>query len=91
MTVAARVAEEMGTQLGREVGYSIRFEDLSTPVSALPSQFLVTASTECSSVTFPLYTLVGQVLFSSPVNKPDHSTGADYSHSKPRNGQRKHM
>lgn len=27
MSVAARVSEEMGTKLGNEVGYSIRFED----------------------------------------------------------------
>lgn len=33
MTVAARVAEEMGCRLGQEVGYAIRFEDVSTPVS----------------------------------------------------------
>lgn len=32
MTVAARVAEEMGCRLGQEVGYAIRFEDVSTPV-----------------------------------------------------------
>ena len=32
MTVATRVAEEMGCRLGQEVGYSIRFEDVSTPV-----------------------------------------------------------
>ncbi|KAI7836590.1 hypothetical protein COHA_009551 [Chlorella ohadii] len=31
MTVAARVAEEMGCRLGQEVGYAIRFEDVSTP------------------------------------------------------------
>eukprot|EP00884_Botryococcus_braunii_P008698 jgi/Botrbrau1/1782/Bobra.0217s0037.1 len=30
MTVAARVAEEMGTAVGQTVGYSIRFEDVST-------------------------------------------------------------
>ncbi|GHJ87867.1 hypothetical protein NliqN6_4269 [Naganishia liquefaciens] len=30
-SVAARVAEEMGSVLGDEVGYSIRFEDLSNP------------------------------------------------------------
>lgn len=30
-TVAARVAEEMGVTLGAEVGYAIRFEDVSTP------------------------------------------------------------
>ncbi|MCJ1255699.1 hypothetical protein MMC24_003516 [Lignoscripta atroalba] len=29
-TVAARVAEEMGCKLGEEVGYSIRFEDLTS-------------------------------------------------------------
>ena len=27
MSVAARVADEMGVKLGNEVGYSIRFED----------------------------------------------------------------
>ena len=32
MTVAARVAEEMGCAVGQTVGYSIRFEELSTPV-----------------------------------------------------------
>lgn len=30
MTVAARVAEELGCRLGQTVGYSIRFEDVST-------------------------------------------------------------
>lgn len=30
-SVATRVAEEVGTVLGDEVGYSIRFEDLSSP------------------------------------------------------------
>ena len=30
-SVATRVAEEVGTILGDEVGYSIRFEDLSSP------------------------------------------------------------
>ena len=31
MSVAARVSEEMGTRLGNEVGYTIRFEDVTTP------------------------------------------------------------
>jgi ATP-dependent RNA helicase DDX35 len=31
MTVAARVAEEMGCTVGQEVGYAVRFEDVSTP------------------------------------------------------------
>ncbi|PWW79001.1 P-loop containing nucleoside triphosphate hydrolase protein [Tuber magnatum] len=30
-TVATRVAEEMGVRLGEEVGYSIRFEDMTSP------------------------------------------------------------
>jgi ATP-dependent RNA helicase DDX35 len=30
-TVASRVAEEMGVILGEEVGYSIRFEDVTSP------------------------------------------------------------
>ena len=32
MTVAARVAEEVGTHLGQQVGYSIRFEEVCTQV-----------------------------------------------------------
>eukprot|EP01132_Coremiostelium_polycephalum_P007521 gene7521-9244_t len=31
MSVAARVSEEMGVKLGNEVGYSIRFEDCTSP------------------------------------------------------------
>jgi hypothetical protein len=30
MTVAKRVAQEMGTQLGEGVGYTIRFEDVTS-------------------------------------------------------------
>lgn len=30
MSVAARVSEEMGTKLGMDVGYSIRFEDCTS-------------------------------------------------------------
>jgi ATP-dependent RNA helicase DDX35 len=29
-SIAARVAEEMGVQLGQEVGYAVRFEDVSS-------------------------------------------------------------
>lgn len=35
MSVAARVAEETGTTLGREVGYSIRFEDCTSEKTVL--------------------------------------------------------
>ena len=38
MGVAARVAQEMGCMLGREVGYSIRFEEVSTPVRVLQTR-----------------------------------------------------
>jgi ATP-dependent RNA helicase DHX8/PRP22 len=31
MSVAKRVGEEMGVRLGQEVGYSIRFEDYTSP------------------------------------------------------------
>jgi len=35
MSVAARVAEEMGVKLGAEVGYSIRFEDFTSDKTIL--------------------------------------------------------
>lgn len=31
MSVSKRVAEEVGVRLGQEVGYSIRFEDFTSP------------------------------------------------------------
>ena len=31
VTVAKRVAEERGSELGKEVGYAVRFEDCSGP------------------------------------------------------------
>lgn len=34
-TLAARVAAEMGVNLGREVGYSFRFEDVSSPETVI--------------------------------------------------------
>ena len=39
MSVAKRVADEMGCKLGDEVGYSIRFEDCTSDVSACSSLF----------------------------------------------------
>ena len=35
MSVAARVADEMGVPLGREVGYAIRFEDVTSPSTVI--------------------------------------------------------
>ena len=37
MSVAKRVSEEMGVKLGEEVGYSIRFEDVTSKVRYLSS------------------------------------------------------
>ena len=34
-SVASRVAEEMGVKLGEEVGYTIRFEDVTNTVRFL--------------------------------------------------------
>ena len=40
MSVAKRVSEEMGINLGEEVGYAIRFEDVTSEVSlVLQSSF----------------------------------------------------
>jgi HrpA-like RNA helicase len=35
MSIAKRVSEEMDVELGQEVGYTIRFEDLSSPKTIL--------------------------------------------------------
>ena len=38
MSVAKRVSEEMSVTLGNEVGYSIRFEDVTSKVGAVTSK-----------------------------------------------------
>jgi HrpA-like RNA helicase len=35
MSVAKRVAEEVGCRLGEEVGYAIRFEDCTSPSTVI--------------------------------------------------------
>lgn len=35
MSIAQRVAEEMDVPLGEEVGYTIRFEDVTSPQTRL--------------------------------------------------------
>jgi ATP-dependent RNA helicase DHX8/PRP22 len=35
VSVAKRVAEEVGCQLGQEVGYTIRFEDVTSPATKI--------------------------------------------------------
>jgi pre-mRNA-splicing factor ATP-dependent RNA helicase DHX15/PRP43 len=35
MSIAKRVSEEMDVELGQEVGYSIRFEDRTSPKTVL--------------------------------------------------------
>ena len=39
MSVAKRVSEEMGVELGQDVGYAIRFEDVTTAVGGLWNLF----------------------------------------------------
>ena len=53
MSVAKRVSDEMGTHLGEEVGYAIRFEDCTSEVSlfvVFKSTVLVSALTDVSSM-----------------------------------------
>ncbi|KAI8328088.1 P-loop containing nucleoside triphosphate hydrolase protein [Choanephora cucurbitarum] len=45
MSVAARVAEEMGVHLGQEVGYSIRFEDCTSDKTCV--KYMTDASYSC--------------------------------------------
>jgi pre-mRNA-splicing factor ATP-dependent RNA helicase DHX16 len=45
MSVAARVAEEMGCRLGQEVGYSIRFEDCTSEKTVV--KYMTGPSTSC--------------------------------------------
>lgn len=42
-SVASRVAEEMGVKLGEEVGYTIRFEDITDAVSIYASCYCTTS------------------------------------------------
>jgi hypothetical protein len=46
MSVAKRVSDEMGTHLGEEVGYAIRFEDCTSEVS-----FLCFSKIPCVSIS----------------------------------------
>lgn len=41
MSVAKRVADEMGTKLGEKVGYAIRFEDVTSPSTVIKCNFFV--------------------------------------------------
>jgi len=54
-TIAARVAEEMDTPLGERVGYTIRFEDVTTQVQWRGIQYLSPYSVWCSSHLYVQY------------------------------------
>jgi hypothetical protein len=41
MSVAKRVAEEFGCRLGQEVGYTIRFEDCTSPETVIKYVYTV--------------------------------------------------
>ena len=50
VTVARRVAEERGTEVGREVGYAVRFEDWTcsgTRIKYLTGEFSELLNTRC--------------------------------------------
>lgn len=53
--VASRVAEEMGVKLGEEVGYTIRFEDVTDAVGFLLSYLgllFIGSSVKCCILHF---------------------------------------
>lgn len=50
MSVARRVAEEMDVQLGEEVGYSIRFEELSGPKTIVKCVVFFTCDTHMAAI-----------------------------------------
>ena len=54
MSVAKRVAEEVGCRLGQEVGYTIRFEDCTTSPSAWAC-----GRVPCYAETRPMLTAAG--------------------------------
>ena len=45
VTVARRVAEEQGTEIGRGVGYAVRFEERSSPATRI--KYLTGERTRC--------------------------------------------
>ena len=53
MSVAARVAEEVGCKLGSEVGYSIRFEDCTSDKTVLKYALIQKLSWSCRVVGLP--------------------------------------
>lgn len=40
MSVAKRVSEEMEVELGKEVGYAIRFEDCTGPETVIKCEYI---------------------------------------------------
>ena len=53
MSVAARVAEEVGCKLGNEVGYSIRFEDCTSERTLL--KYMTDGASSSSAIQFPFH------------------------------------
>ena len=60
MSVAARVAEEMDVMLGQHVGYSIRFEDCSSPQTLL--KYMTDGMLLREAMTDPLLEKYGVVI-----------------------------
>ncbi|CAG2118624.1 unnamed protein product, partial [Medioppia subpectinata] len=62
VTLAARVAEEMGVQLGREVGYCIGFEDFTAGPAITRVKFCTEAILVNELMSDPLLTAYGAVI-----------------------------
>lgn len=57
MSVAKRVSDEMGTTLGEEVGYAIRFEDCTTEVNNFTSTLRILNVTHNIPLILNIYNL----------------------------------
>lgn len=77
MSVAKRVADEMDVQLGAQVGYSIRFEELTSP-STIVKCVLLREHTSClRSLQVPLRSLEACMLSLDAAHAIDFGSASD--------------
>ena len=65
MSVAKRVSEEMNVKLGEEVGYSIRFEDVTSKVAIMGLNYISINFMVLMCASCPLLQFVSSLLISS--------------------------